>query len=405
MKESLWGYYLALLGIGISLVMIFMSNMTTTNQQDYYLLKEVANAAMIDSIDYGYYNIYGEMKINTEKFVENFIRRFSEGISKINTYKIDFYSIYENPPSASIKVTSKTGEYNILGTSTSVDVVNSIDVVLESNNRIVSSHVYYALPYASCDKNELKDKDDYCKLSGVSNLDSEVYYYYAKQDIKEKIEAQGKVFDESKVKILNIEVLGPMKDKNDYDDYLNNFYYEYVIADGTTITELRSSTIHDIPHPILDTLEENLSNYFATDIKDYSISFREIGGETKIFRSVKFKCKDDATFGLTTDTEFVKQYRRKVDESKLNICSTCYYNSKGYNSGISNVLFSPQIRISSYDYYYGIADNANTGKYYISEDEYLAKSEDEKEKYDSTPYYNSCLVGIKYKIDYYYDES
>ena len=40
MKESLWGYYLVLLGIMVSTVMILMSNMVTTNQQDYYLLKE-----------------------------------------------------------------------------------------------------------------------------------------------------------------------------------------------------------------------------------------------------------------------------------------------------------------------------------------------------------------------------
>ena len=92
MKESMWGYYLSVLGVTVSMIMIFMSNMTTTNQQDYYLLKEVASAAMIDSIDYGYYSIYGEMKINTEKFVENFIRRFSEGVSKANSYKLDFYT-------------------------------------------------------------------------------------------------------------------------------------------------------------------------------------------------------------------------------------------------------------------------------------------------------------------------
>ena len=93
MKESLWGYYLVLLGIVVSTVMILLSNMTTTNQQNYYLLKEVTNAAMIDAIDFGYYREYGTVKINTEKFVENFLRRFSEGISKTNTYKIDFYSI------------------------------------------------------------------------------------------------------------------------------------------------------------------------------------------------------------------------------------------------------------------------------------------------------------------------
>ena len=131
MKESMWGYYLILLGIMVSTIMILMSNMVTTNQQDYYLLKEVTNASMHDSIDWSYYKKYGEMRINTEKFVEVFVRRFSESVSKTNTYKIDVYSVYENPPSVSIRVTSNTGDFHIAGDATNVDVINSYDAILE----------------------------------------------------------------------------------------------------------------------------------------------------------------------------------------------------------------------------------------------------------------------------------
>ena len=42
---------------------------------DTVLLKEVTNGSMHDSIDWSYYKKYGEVRINTEKFVEVFIRR------------------------------------------------------------------------------------------------------------------------------------------------------------------------------------------------------------------------------------------------------------------------------------------------------------------------------------------
>ena len=51
MKESLWGYWLILLGIIIITVMILLQNYTTTNQQDYYLAREVTYAAMYDAVD------------------------------------------------------------------------------------------------------------------------------------------------------------------------------------------------------------------------------------------------------------------------------------------------------------------------------------------------------------------
>ena len=42
---------------------------------------------------------------------------------------------------------------------------------------------------------------------------------------------------------------------------------------------------------------------------------------------------------------------------------------------------------------------------YISTEQYNAMSELAKEEYEWTPFYNSCLIGIKYKIDFYYDYS
>ena len=50
MKESLWGYWLIVLGIFILSVMLLLQNYTTTNEQDVYLIKEITDAAMGDSL-------------------------------------------------------------------------------------------------------------------------------------------------------------------------------------------------------------------------------------------------------------------------------------------------------------------------------------------------------------------
>lgn len=131
MKESLWGYWLILLGIVIVTVMILLQNYTTTNQQDYYLAREVTYAAMYDAIDYGYYKKYGELKIIKEKFVENFIRRFAESATLNKNYKINFYSIYETPPAVSIEIKTTTGEYLVGSESIDAGITTRLTAILE----------------------------------------------------------------------------------------------------------------------------------------------------------------------------------------------------------------------------------------------------------------------------------
>lgn len=130
MKESFWGYWLIILGVFIIVIMMLISNITTKNTQDYYLIKEVTEASMVDAVNYGYYRKYGELKIDREKFIESFLRRFAENVS-LNTYQIDFYDIYEAPPKVSVKVTSKGNSYFVAGDSGTFDIVNKVDAILE----------------------------------------------------------------------------------------------------------------------------------------------------------------------------------------------------------------------------------------------------------------------------------
>lgn len=131
MKDTFWGYWLIVLGIAIVVVMLLINNITTTSSEDYYLIKEIAQAAMVDSVDYAYYRQYSELRIHKEKFVENFVRRFAESVSLSNTYKIEFYDIYEAPPKVSVRVSSSSDTFNIFGDATSFDVVEKVDAILE----------------------------------------------------------------------------------------------------------------------------------------------------------------------------------------------------------------------------------------------------------------------------------
>ncbi|MBQ9834224.1 MAG: hypothetical protein IJO33_03430 [Bacilli bacterium] len=130
MKDTYWGYWLVLLGIFIVVVMMIVNNITTTKSQDYYLVKEIAQASMLDAIDYTYYRDWKEIRINKEKFIESFIRRFADSVSLSSTYTIEFYDIYEAPPKVSVKVSSQSNSFNVMGDAESFDIVEKIDAVL-----------------------------------------------------------------------------------------------------------------------------------------------------------------------------------------------------------------------------------------------------------------------------------
>lgn len=131
MKEVYWGYWLIVLGVFITIVMMLISNLTTSETQDYYLVKEVTEAAMMDAVDLGYYRTNGKLKINEQKFMESFLRRFSENVSLTKTYDIEFLDLYEEPPKVSVKVSSNTSTFVIAGGATEFGIVSKVDAILE----------------------------------------------------------------------------------------------------------------------------------------------------------------------------------------------------------------------------------------------------------------------------------
>ena len=135
MKESYWGYWLVLLGVFVVVILLLIQNLTTNNTESSYSIRQISEAAMIDAVDYAYYREYGELKINREKFIESFMRRFAETASLSNKYTLTFAGIYEAPPKVGVQITSKKNTYFIANSAEELDMENRVEAILEQSNK------------------------------------------------------------------------------------------------------------------------------------------------------------------------------------------------------------------------------------------------------------------------------
>lgn len=134
MKESFWAIFIIMVGVIFILFVNFFQNITNTDDHNYNLLKETTEAAMYDAFDFASYRADGVIRIDREKFVENFIRRFAASANLARTYQIDIYDVNETPPKVSLKVSS-TESSSITGTKGGVidfELSNQLDAILET---------------------------------------------------------------------------------------------------------------------------------------------------------------------------------------------------------------------------------------------------------------------------------
>lgn len=107
-----------------------VQNYQSGNELDYYLLEETTEAAMLDAVDYAYYrNSGGIIRVDREKFLESFVRRFAQSVEATKTYNIKIIDFNETPPKVSIRVGTNTVA-SVAGED--FDIVNSIDAILET---------------------------------------------------------------------------------------------------------------------------------------------------------------------------------------------------------------------------------------------------------------------------------
>ena len=106
-----------------------ISNYSTGGELDYYLVKETTEASMEDAIDMEFYRLNSLYRIDKEKFVESFLRRFADSVDNTRSYYISFYDINEVPPKVSVKVDSLT----VLSFSGSAaNISTNVDAILET---------------------------------------------------------------------------------------------------------------------------------------------------------------------------------------------------------------------------------------------------------------------------------
>lgn len=131
MKESFWGIFIITLGLVTIAVIFFIQEATNTDEQNYNLLREATEAAMYDAIDLSVYHASGNVKINREKFVENFLRRFAASASLQNTYVVEIFDVNETPPKVSLRVSTKLAT-TATNEIVEFDLVNKLDAILET---------------------------------------------------------------------------------------------------------------------------------------------------------------------------------------------------------------------------------------------------------------------------------
>lgn len=131
MHDSFWSLFVVGLGIIAISFIIFFQNMTSIDEQNYNLLRETTEAAMYDAVDMASYRAYGVIRIDREKFVENFVRRFAEGAQLSQNYKIEIFDVNETPPKVSIRVSSNLAS-NVTNEIIEFDISNKLDAILET---------------------------------------------------------------------------------------------------------------------------------------------------------------------------------------------------------------------------------------------------------------------------------
>ena len=194
MKESFWGYFLIALGVVIIVIIMFVQNISVTNEEDFYLGREVLEASMYDAVDFGTYESTGKLVMSKEKFVEVFLRRFAESVTnnKLGGYQIDFYDIHEYPPKATVRIRTSSGTTEIKSDGFEVNLDTILNGVLVTN--------YGKHKLGDVDMNGIINSNDY-DLIKAYNGDNTPYktnntigkYYSANEKRLADVNSDGKI--------------------------------------------------------------------------------------------------------------------------------------------------------------------------------------------------------------------
>lgn len=162
MNKGMLTVGIILLSLIALLLLSVLNNYSSGSDLDYYLVKETADAAMVESLDPLVFSKCGLRRLDKERFVENFLYRFSKSVDASRDYKVSFYDINEIPPKVSVKVDSltvlamKNGQADDAD-RVSADITTSYDAVLES-----------VIKYDPASESVLEREYDACKTKIMS---------------------------------------------------------------------------------------------------------------------------------------------------------------------------------------------------------------------------------------------
>ena len=130
MSKGVMAAGIIMLGILTFGLINIISNYTSGNELDVQLLRDTTESAMLDAVDLGFFQTSGgQIRMDKEKFVEGFVRRFAQSVNNDRNYLIEIYDINETPPKASVRVGSST-----LATfaDVSFSIENRVDAIIET---------------------------------------------------------------------------------------------------------------------------------------------------------------------------------------------------------------------------------------------------------------------------------
>ena len=162
MSKAFMAIGVVIVGIVACAMVNVIQDYSTGNDLDYYLLKETTKGAMEDAIDLSFYRMHGVLRMDKEKFVDSFARRFANQIQKTKDYTIRFYDINETPPKVSVRVNTSTAS---TFHNESLGIENTLDAIIESV--YTDDMIIKAIckdddnKYNICDYKTIEDGSDY----------------------------------------------------------------------------------------------------------------------------------------------------------------------------------------------------------------------------------------------------
>lgn len=296
MKESFWAYLFIILGILVIVVMMVVQDLTSTSEEDFYLTREVMEAAMIDSIDYGLYRDQGVIRMIESKFVENFTRRFAESVNDSKGYRLEFYEIYECPPKATVVVKTTTRSYSVTAdSSTTFDINTVLSGILETKYSENDENIYVNL---SVSNGELFEKNQYVNYNGAAS-----FYVYPNENYI--VEGSSVKCDDASVVIETLD--------------------DEIIIKGITKSTSCHSDLKYVPHLVTLKLENGAvvsdKNVWTGDNGEAVFKVKAYEGYT--LNTPDVKCTNDK--GQTINVNLKRQENKYVI-SKVNDSLDCVVN-------------------------------------------------------------------------------